>query len=277
LKDLAGKVGVVTGGASGIGRAIAEAMIGEGMQVMIADVDRERLQATANEIGAAAQVTDVMKPGEVDALAAAAVDRFGTIHVVCNNAGIGPMAGVTELTHADWQWMLGVNLWGAVNGVTSFLPLFRANGEGHFVNTASMAGLMPVPSLVAYCASKYGVVGMSEAMVEDFAAQGLDIGVSILCPGPVRSNLGSSTRNRPAELSGALADVDLENSVQFEGQVVDWLSAEETAAQVIRAIQHNELYIITHPKMLEPVAARHRAIERAFKVEAARRVAGGAA
>ncbi len=274
MEDLAGKVGVVTGGASGIGKAIAAAMIAQGMQVMLADVEAGRLQAVADQLGAAAVVADVSRAEEVDALARAAVERFGTVHVLCNNAGIGPMAPLIDLKPGDWRWMLNVNLWGVIHGVSSFLPILRANEEGgHIVNTASMAGLMAVPSLTPYCASKFAVVGLSEAMAIEMASDGGRIGVSILCPGPVRSDLGRSTRNRPAELAGALTDVLLEDSVQFENAPIDWLSAEETADQVIRAIRQNQLYVITHPSMLGEVEVRHRAIEQAFHDEAARRAA----
>lgn len=272
MKDLHGKVGVVTGGASGIGRAIAAAMIADGMQVMIADIEHDRLHQTAVEIGASAFQTDVTRPEQVDALAQAVMQRFGRVDVVCNNAGIGPMAPLRDLTLNDWRWMIDVNLWGVIHGITSFLPLLRANPSGgHIVNTASMAALMPVPGLVAYCASKYAVIGLSEAMAEDLAVEGCDIGVSILCPGPVQTDLGTSTRNRPAGLAGALKDVLLEDSEQFQDQPVNWLSAEATAAQVLHAIRHNQRYVLTHPDMLPPVEQRHRAIESAFAEEAARR------
>jgi NAD(P)-dependent dehydrogenase (short-subunit alcohol dehydrogenase family) len=272
VENLRGRIGVVTGGASGIGKAIGAAMVAEGMQVMLADVEADRLHATAEAIGAVGVVADVSKAEDVDALARAAVERFGTVHVLCNNAGIGPMAPLADLTLGDWRWMLDVNLWGVIHGITSFLPILRGNAEGgHVVNTASMAGLMPVPSLTPYCASKYAVVGLSEAMAIELAADGGRIGVSILCPGPVRSDLGRSTRNRPAALAGALTDVLLEDSVQFQEEAIDWLSAEETAAQVIRAIRHNELYVITHPGMRAPVETRHRGIEQAFDAEDAHR------
>jgi NAD(P)-dependent dehydrogenase (short-subunit alcohol dehydrogenase family) len=274
LENLAGKVGVVTGGASGIGKAIAAAMIAEGMKVVLADIEATRVQAAADDLGAFAVVADVSDAADVDALARAAVEQFGTVDVLCNNAGIGPMAPLADLTPGDWRWMLNVNLWGVINGVTSFLPILRANPTGgHIVNTASMAGLMAVPSLTPYCASKYAVVGLSEAMAIEMEAEGGRIGVSILCPGPVRSDLGRSTRNRPAELAGALTDVLLEDSVQFENEPIDWLSAEATADQVIRAIKQNQLYIITHPGMVAPVENRHRAIEQAFHDESARRAA----
>jgi NAD(P)-dependent dehydrogenase (short-subunit alcohol dehydrogenase family) len=272
VENLRGRIGVVTGGASGIGKAIGAAMVAEGMQVMLADVEADRLHATAEAIGAVGVVADVSRAEDVNAIARAAVERFGTVHVLCNNAGIGPMAPLADLTLGDWRWMLDVNLWGVIHGITSFLPILRGNAEGgHVVNTASMAGLMPVPSLTPYCASKYAVVGLSEAMAIELAADGGRIGVSILCPGPVRSDLGRSTRNRPAALAGALTDVLLEDSVQFQEEAIDWLSAEETAAQVIRAIRHNELYVITHPGMRAPVESRHRAIEQAFDTEDAHR------
>ena len=272
MQELNGRIGVVTGGASGIGKAIAQAMVAEGMQVLISDIEADRLDATAREIGAVGIPANVSKADEMEALARAAVERFGTVHVLCNNAGIGPMAPLADLTLGDWRWMIDVNLWGVINGLDAFLPVLRGNAEGgHIVNTASMAGLMPVPGLVPYCTSKYAIVGLSEAVREELAIEGGKIGVSVLCPGPVRSNLGRSTRNRPAELAGGLADVDLENTVQFEGQAIDWLSAEDTAALVIRAIKTDEFYVITHPAMFDQVEERHRAIEQAFRAEAARR------
>jgi len=275
VEQLAGKIGVVTGGASGIGKALAAALIAQGMQVVISDVQADRLQATADEIGALAIPADVSRADEVEALAQAVKARFGAVHLLCNNAGVGPMARLSELTLNDWRWLIDVNLWGVIHGVTAFLPILRENDDGgHIVNTASMAGLMPVPSLVSYCASKYAIVGMSEAMAYDLAAEGGKVGLSILCPGPVRTDLGSSTRNRPAELAGGLTDVLLEDSVQFEDAPIDWLSAEATADLVVRAIKGNELYVITHPGMLGEVEARHRAVEQAFHVESARRAGG---
>ena len=272
MENLSGKTAVVTGGASGIGKAVAQAMIAEGMNVVIADIEEGRLEATAAEIGAYGVVTDVSQSAQVDALARAAVERFGTVHVLHNNAGIGPMAKLADLTLNDWRWMIDVNLWGVIHGVTSFLPILRSNGVGgHIVNTASMAGLMAVPTLATYCATKYAIVGLSETMAIDLEIEGSNIGVSILCPGPVSTDLGSSTRNRPAELAGGLKDVLLEDSVQFEEQAVDWLSAEATADLVIRGIKDNQRYIITHPAMLGQVEMRHRAIEQAFRDEAARR------
>jgi NAD(P)-dependent dehydrogenase (short-subunit alcohol dehydrogenase family) len=277
MESLKGKVGVVTGAASGIGKAIAAAMIAEGMQVVISDVEADRLQAVADELGAFAVAADVSKAEDVDALARAALAQFGAVHVLCNNAGVGPMAPLAKLTLRDWRWLIDVNVWGVIHGITSFLPILRDNAEGgHIVNTASMAGLMAVPGLTPYSATKFAVVGMSEAMAAELALEGSPIGVSILCPGPVRTDLGRSTRNRPEALAGALTDVLLEDSVQFDGLEIDWLSPEATADLVIHAIKANELYVITHPAMQPEVEARHRGIEQAFDSERARR-AGKAA
>jgi NAD(P)-dependent dehydrogenase (short-subunit alcohol dehydrogenase family) len=183
------------------------------------------------------------------------------------------MARLADLTLNDWRWMIDVNLWGMVHGVTSFLPILRANQDGgHIVNTASMAGLMPVPGLAAYCTTKYAIVGLSETMADELDAEGGKVGISILCPGPVATDLGNSTRNRPAGLVGGLADVKLEDSIQFEGQAIDWFSPEATADLVIRAIRTRARYVITHPGMLDEVERRHRAIEQAFQAETAHRL-----
>jgi NAD(P)-dependent dehydrogenase (short-subunit alcohol dehydrogenase family) len=269
---LAGKVAVITGGASGIGWALAVAMRAEGMQVMIADIEAERLAQTAAELGVPAVQTDVSDPGQMANLAARAVAEFGTVHVMCNNAGIGPMSPVAKLTLADWRWMIDVNLLGTVHGITQFLPILRRNAEGgHFLNTGSMASLMPVSTLATYCTAKYGVLGLSEVLALELAAEAAKIGVTVLCPGPVATDLGSSTRNRPTGLAGGLRDVQLEDSAQFRDAVVDWMPPEQAAAIALAAIKRNDFYAITHPAMLDEVRARHAAIEQAFADEQQRR------
>jgi NAD(P)-dependent dehydrogenase (short-subunit alcohol dehydrogenase family) len=269
---LGGKVAVITGGASGIGRALAEAMLGEGMKVMIADIEAGKLERTAAELGVLGALTDVSDPDQVTALAARAVEAFGTVHVMCNNAGIGPMSPVVDLTLADWQWMIDVNVRGTIHGITHFLPILRGNPEGgHFLNTCSMASMMPVPTLATYCMSKYGLLGLSEVLAMEMASAGEKVGVTALCPGPVSTDLGSSTRNRPADLAGGLRDVILEDSEQFKDQVVDWISPADAAAIAIGAIKRGDFYAITHPAMWPDVEARHEAIAKAFADEKARR------
>ena len=205
LPDLGGKVAVVTGGASGIGKGIATQLVAEGARVIIADIQRDAMAATAAEIGAALAVhVDVSDPASVDALARQAIETFGAVHVVCNNAGIGPLAPVADLTLDDWRWMIGVNLWGVIHGVHTFLPILKQNRDGgHIVNTASMAGLVAGPRLGAYAAAKYGVVGLTEVLAAELAADNSRVGVSVLCPGTVHTNIGHSSRNRPADLPDA--------------------------------------------------------------------------
>ncbi len=273
--NLAGKVGVVTGGASGIGRALAEAMVQEGMHVVIADVEADRLSNTAEELGVLAVPTDVSDARQVAALAARAVVEFGTVHLLCNNAGIGPMAPIADLTLADWRWMIDVNLWGTIHGTTHFLPILKGNAEGgHILNTASMAALMQVPSLGAYCTTKYGILGLSEVLALELRDAKEKVGVTVLCPGPVATDLGSSTRNRPAGLSGGLKDVQLEDSEQFSGETVNWMPAEQAARIALDAVQRGDFYALTHPDMADQVRARHAAIEEAFAQELERRKYG---
>lgn len=272
--SLAGKAVVITGGASGIGRALAEAMLAEGMQVMISDVEEGRLAETARELGVPCLRTDVSDADQVARLAERAVAEFGTVHVLCNNAGIGPMAPFADLTLRDWTWMLDVNLKGVIHGITHFLPILRKNEDGgHFINTGSMASLKAVPNLATYCTAKYGILGLSEVLALELAADGSNVGVTVLCPGPVSTDLGTSTRNRPGHLAGQLKDVALEDSTQFEDQTVDWMPASQAAQIALGAMKRGEFYAITHPDMLDDVKARHEAIERAFAEEQQRREA----
>lgn len=273
-EELDGKVAVVTGGASGIGRAIAVELLAAGAEVIIADVEAGALAATAGEIGATGIVVDVRDAAAVQALADAAIARCGRVDIVCNNAGVGPMARMADMSLADWRWMIDVNLWGVIHGIHAFLPLLRANPDGgHIVNTASMAGLAPVPTLGAYCATKYGIVGLSETLALELAADDSRIGVSILLPGPVRTALGRSGRNRPVELAGGgLADVDLEESEQFEGaDIVPWIDPAAVGALVRRGIRDRTLYLFTHPEMGAMVTDRSKALHAALQEEQAQR------
>ena len=276
LPDLAGKVAVVTGGASGIGKGIAAQLVAEGAQVIIADIQRDTMEAAAAEIGATGVQTDVSDPASVDALARAALDRYGAVHVVCNNAGIGPLAPVADLTLDDWRWMLGVNLWGVIHGVHTFLPILKQNRDGgHIVNTASMAGLVAGPRLGAYAAAKYGVVGLTEVLAAELAADNSRVGVSVLCPGTVHTNIGTSSRNRPADLPDAGfkdIDIELEDNPNYR-----WIYPEQAGQVVVRAIKRGDLYALTHPDWYPMVAERHEAIAEAFREqEAFRRQPGDA-
>ena len=266
--DLQGRAAVVTGGASGIGYGIAEALLEAGARVMIADVDEKPLQNAASRLGVAAERVDVRDRRSVQALADAAVRAFGSVHILCNNAGIGPAGRMEQLLSEDWSWMLDVNLWGVINGVSAFLPILKANSDGgSIVNTASMSGLAPAAGLGAYSVSKFGVVALTEAL----AVEEPSIGATVLCPGPVRSRIGESARLRPQAAYTGLEDLDLEASNIFGADGPPWIDAIDAGRIVVDAVRSGDLYAITHPQLIDRVRGRHRAIEAAF-ARAAERV-----
>lgn len=264
LANLTGKVAVITGGASGIGRGMAERMLAAGMKVVIADVEEARLEQTASEIGALGVKTDVRSYEQVEALAKAAVDAYGAVHVVCNNAGVGPMGLIADLVMADWRWMLDVNLFGVIHGVQAFLPILKANTDGgHIVNTASIGAFFTAPRTGAYTVAKFGVMALTETLAQELAAEGSKVGASILCPGPVKTSISTSSRNRPADAGvGRLYDVRSEDLGVFDGDV-PYISPEETGGLVIDSIKRGDLYIFTHPEMALWTKYRNDAIEKA--------------
>jgi NAD(P)-dependent dehydrogenase (short-subunit alcohol dehydrogenase family) len=268
IQALAGKTAVVTGGASGIGKGIARQLKAEGMQVVIADIERGTLDAAAEEIGAFGVVTDVSSLASVQALAEATLGRFGAVHVVCNNAGIGSGARVADMRGADWDWILGVNLRGVIHGIEVFLPLLQANAEGgHMVNTASMSGLRARPGAGGYAVTKFGIVALSETLALELDAEGSKVGVTVLCPGMVHTNIKTSTRNRPGAFSdGVLADYDIETTEL--GARMRWLDPDEVGRIAVSAIRRGDLFAITHPEQIGEVEDRHRRIEAAFRTAA---------
>jgi NAD(P)-dependent dehydrogenase (short-subunit alcohol dehydrogenase family) len=267
---LRGRTAVVTGGASGMGKGIAQALAAEGMRVVIADIDELPLERTAREIGATGIPVDVSDWSSMCALARTVEERFGRVHVVCNNAGVGPMGHIAQLTIDDWRWLLGVNLWGVIHGVHAFLPLLRAHADGgHIVNTASIGGLATMPGLGAYSVSKHGVVALSETLAQELAAEGSRVGVTVLCPGPVRTNIKTSSRTRPTALSqdAGLTDVDLEQT-DF-GRTTRWLEPRAVGAIVVAAMRAGDLYAFTHPEQFSVIEARFAAITRAARSQGA--------
>jgi NAD(P)-dependent dehydrogenase (short-subunit alcohol dehydrogenase family) len=264
--DLEGKVAVVTGGASGIGKGIAEALKNEGVELVIADIEDGALQATAEELGATGIQTDVSSADSVGALATEVVERFGTAHVVVLNAGIGPMGRIADLTLDDWKWMVGVNLWGVIHGIHAFLPILKGNEEGgHIVNTSSMAGLVGMPGLGSYTLTKYGVLGLTEVLAKELEEDGSKVGATVLCPGTIHTNIGTSSRNRPGDDAGGLHDVDISQ----EGSEVDmsgvrWMIPIEVGTIVVDCIKSGELYALTHPDWWDMVEPRFVAIASAF-------------
>src|SRR3954453_6260602 len=214
MDSFQGKVAVVTGGASGIGRALAETFAGEGMQIVLADVQPEplaRVERALRDRGARvlAVQTDVSQAADVEALAAKTLEAFGAVHVVCNNAGVAVGKTTWEHTVADWEWVLGVNLWGVIHGIRTFVPIMLEQGtEGHIVNTASVAGLLASGFKPSYDVSKFGVVALSESLYRELEAIQAKVKVSVLCPGLVKTNIMASGRNRPGRLeNGAAVEV----------------------------------------------------------------------
>jgi NAD(P)-dependent dehydrogenase (short-subunit alcohol dehydrogenase family) len=246
MDSLLGRVAVVTGGASGIGYALCEAFAGEGMRVVVADVNAGAVTAAAERLAAEsgaetlAVPVDVSSWDQVDELAARAAERFGAVHVLCNNAGVQLPGRAWEFTPKEWDWLLGVNLGGVVHGIRAFVPGMIERGEpGHIVNTASIGGLLAYPGIGMYTTSKYAVVGLSETLAQDLRAAGAAIGVSVLCPGPTMSSLReNSALLRPGGEQGR--EVPL--VTQFER-----IPASEVAAMVVDAIRRDRFWILTHP------------------------------
>jgi NAD(P)-dependent dehydrogenase (short-subunit alcohol dehydrogenase family) len=265
LTNLAGKVGVVTGGASGIGLGIARRMAAAGMKVVIADIEQGALSVAAAATGALAVRTDVSSFESVGALAERILSIHGAVHVVCNNAGIGPMCKIDQMSMDDWKWIINVNLWGVIHGVQVFLPLLKANpGGGHIVNTSSMSGLASLARQGPYSVTKFGIVALSEALAQELAEEDSMVGVSVLCPGPVRSRISTGSRNRPASNSkGGLTDVNLDDLSFLFPDGVPYLEADAVGDLVLSAVRSGDLYIFTHPELYDFVKARHFSIDQA--------------
>lgn len=253
MDALAGKVAVVTGAASGIGLALARAFAAEGMHLVLADVETDTLATVAATFGPDTEVLatgcDVSDPAQVDALRDAAVDRFGTVHVVCNNAGVSIGGPVWDHTPEDWDWVLGVNLFGVVNGIRSFTPLLIAQGEGHIVNTASMAGLTSPPFMGIYNVSKHAVVTLTETLFGDLALAGVTgVGTSVLCPGWVRTRIHEADRNRPDPIVDPAVTAAADGMAEYvAGLINGGLPAEDVAALVVDAVRTGRFYVLTHP------------------------------
>jgi NAD(P)-dependent dehydrogenase (short-subunit alcohol dehydrogenase family) len=248
VDDLRGRVAVVTGAASGLGRAMAERFAAEGMRVVLSDIDRAGLDDAARSLTEAgaevhAVAADVSAADDVEHLADESFTRFGAVHLLCNNAGVVKSARVWALTLDDWRWVLGVDLWSVIHGIRSFVPRMLAQGgSGHVVNTASMTGLLPMPRLAAYSTAKSGVVALSESLQLDLDAEGADIGVSVFCPGFVATRITDSARNRPA----SLADTTEATGPRTVSGVQPTLTAEEAAGQVLDAVRTRRFWILTH-------------------------------
>jgi NAD(P)-dependent dehydrogenase (short-subunit alcohol dehydrogenase family) len=251
---LDGKVAVVTGAASGIGLGLATRFGREGMRVVLADVEREPLDraaaALSEELGAdrvLAVPTDVRHEDAIDALAAATFDRFGTAHILCNNAGVG-VGGLAWMVPADrWRWIVDVNLLAVAHGIRAFVPRMVEQGEGHVVNTASAAGILTGPAMSPYYATKHGVVALSESLYFDLSLFESPVGVSVLCPEWVRTNIGDAERNRPPEVAEIEPPPDAPDARPIiEALVASGLDPAEVAGRVVDAIHDGTFWIFTH-------------------------------
>jgi NAD(P)-dependent dehydrogenase (short-subunit alcohol dehydrogenase family) len=277
MKDLAGKVAFVTGGASGMGLAMVRAFAAAGMKVAVADIEQKALDAVAAEFAHSnadiiTLCVDVTDRAAMARAADATETAFGKVHVVCNNAGVAVGGSIETMSYADWDWVMKVNVDGVINGVQTFVERILRHGEGgHIVNTASMAGHMGVPGLGVYNTSKFAVVGLSEALRLDLAPHG--VGVSVLCPGVVRTHIFESGRNRPAALTAArdtagavlAADVpEAERAARIEQLLANALDPAVVGDMVVHAIQTGEFHIFTHPELHQFTEARAAEIAESF-------------
>ena len=269
MKDLGGKTAVITGGASGIGLAIARRLVSERMKVALLDIEEAPLAAAERELreggGEVMAVrADVAKAADMERAASEVFARYGVAHVIVNNAGVGGGTGPTwKLSEADWDWSLGVNLKGVIHGIRLFVArLVESGEEGHVVNTASMAGLTSTPWLAPYTAAKHAVVAISECLAKDLQLAGSKVGVSVLCPGFVRTHIHLSERNRPAELkaSGSGRSLDDNLGSVFRTLVESGKPVDEVADAVVTAIRDRRFYILTHPEMKPAIEHRLRDI-----------------
>jgi NAD(P)-dependent dehydrogenase (short-subunit alcohol dehydrogenase family) len=264
MTSLKNSVAVVTGGASGIGRGIAEEFISLGSTVVIADIDGDRARHVAAEIGATGVGLDVSDAAAVADLARLVVAEHGRVDILVNNAGVGPDGRIADLTLEDWRWVIDVNLFGVINGVHAFLPYLRANPSGgHIVNTASMAVFLPLEGLAPYVASKMGVMGLSEVLAMELASEESAVRVTVMPPGPVRTNIRESLKHRPKGQVGGLADVDLEASEQAEG--LRWIDPREAGRVVARAVRNDDFLALTHPEWWPMIESRTTATRQQFE------------
>ena len=254
MQDLQDRVAVITGGASGIGLALGKALAAEGMQVVLADIEQGALDAAVDALrSTGASVSgyhcDVADGASVEALAASVYAQHGATHLLCNNAGVFTGGLCWEGSEADYRWVLGVNLWGVVNGIRAFVPRMIAGGtEGHVLNVASMAGFTAMPFAGIYHTSKHAVVGLSESLFHDLSLQAPQIGVSLVCPEMIRTGIGQSDRNRPAGLCSASDVVQTEARRFVEDTIrqaaLDGLDPAVIAARSLSAIRDRRFYVL---------------------------------
>lgn len=260
MESFEGRVAVITGGGSGIGRGIARACASAGMKVVIADLDTEMLDATVAELSdggseAIGQRCDVSRLEEVEALAAAAVERFGGVHMLCNNAGIGIPTATHNIKLDDWRWIIDVDLWGPIYGVKVFLPLIEEQGEGHINATSSMAGLIAGGMMGAYNVAKHGVVALMATLERDLRGRNSPVTASVLCPGPINTDISRhSVQFRPGQAkpktdgktSGKVAS-------SIQAALEHGMDPDEVGRLVLEHVAAGKFWILTHPEWARAV------------------------
>ncbi len=269
MKDFAGRTAVITGGGSGFGREFAHLAVGLDMNVVIADVQQDALDTVTAELEARggrviARKVDVAKGDQIEALAVETESRFGAVHLLFNNAGVGSGGLIWENTVRDWEWVLGVNVWGVIHGLRSFVPRMLAAAQsdagytGHIVNTASMAGLLNAPNMGIYNVSKHAVVSMTETLFQDLALIDAPIGSSVVCPYFVPTGISQSHRNAPEDVSGEPATASKRAAQMMSAKAVGSgkVTAADFAATVFEAIKDNQFYVFSHPHALGNVETR---------------------
>ena len=268
MREFEGKTAVVTGAASGMGRAFAERFARAGMRVVLADIEEEALKTAVRELEQEEHrvigvVTNTMSRDSMQALARRAIDEFGKVHIVCNNAGVTSRGdagaagrrGVWEIPQRDWDWLVGVNFWGVLYGLQVFIPHMLEHGEeGHIVNTASLAGLIPGGG--AYGVTKHGVLALSEGLYRDLKARDARIGASVLCPGFVNTGIFKAERNRPEEFASGLPESNTGARANIDSVLQHAKQPAEIAEIVFEAIQNDRFYILPHPAWDEIVRSR---------------------
>ncbi|NQV56319.1 MAG: SDR family NAD(P)-dependent oxidoreductase [Rhodospirillales bacterium] len=260
MDDLEGKCAFVTGGASGIGLGMAEAFTGAGMKVVIADIEQAALDEAAQKIsqtGATVHAIqlDVTDRDAMSAAADEAESRFGAVQVVCNNAGVASRGFLADATYEDWDWVLGVNLGGVINGIRTFVPRLIAGGiGGHVVNTASLAGLMASPGNSVYCTSKFAVVGLSEGLRKELAPKG--IGVTVLCPAAINTRFNENARNRPAAFKNTGTQMSDAQMALLDQSFAGGTSREEFGKMVLDAVRTDAPYVLPHSEFKDAYRAK---------------------
>ncbi len=269
MQDLTGKTAFITGGASGIGLGMARAFAGAGMKVVLADIEEAALAAAVTDLSeAGAEATglpcDVSDRASLSAAADAAFETYGKVHLLANNAGVAAGGPMEQIAPGDWDWVLGVNLMGVIHGIQALLPRIKAQGEGgHIVNTASMAGMLGYPMSGPYGVVKFAVVGLSETLAEELAGSG--IGVSVLCPGWVRTGIADSRRNRPDRFGmGETATRTDEMTQSVAALLAAGLDPDDVGRRVLDAVRAEQRYIFTHPDMRGALEQRFQAILAAY-------------